>query len=287
MFSFEACQFRGYPRPMANRRSKLNQTARFLTVVHELRKKCPWDKKQTHRSLKRYLIEEAYETLDAIDGGNVAALREELGDLLLQVVLHAEIASEKQKFTFEEVAKGIADKMVRRHPHVFECSASFDAKSHQRNWTRLKEKEKPKRGLLAGIPRGMPGLSLAQRYGEIAASVGFDWSSVGEVFEKVKEELGELEVELRRRARKRAAVEMELGDLMFTLANLARHLGLDAEAALRRSAGKFQDRFTRLEELKRTEGRRLSDCTPAELEEGWNRVKATRSVSQSTPDKKN
>src|SRR5208283_2582430 len=145
-------------------------------IVHRLRRECPWDRKQTHRSLVPYLLEEAYETVDAIESRKSDLLREELGDLLLQVVLHAELCDEKGEFSFEDVARAIGEKMVRRHPHVFEKQGkkkSTDPKEHQKNWTRLKSKEKPERSLLGGIPHAMPALQLAQRYGEIASSVGF------------------------------------------------------------------------------------------------------------------
>lgn len=247
----------------------MKELERFVGIVSRLRRECPWDRKQTHRSLIRYLVEEAYETIDAIESRDTNALREELGDLLLQVVLHAEIA---KGFDIEAVAKGIADKMVRRHPHVFEAGRDrFSKSEHQRRWTELKRKEKPDRGLLDGIPRALPGLNLSQRYGEIAATVGFDWDSASQVLAKVREELAEMEREIKRRDKKKMAEEM--GDLFFALANLARHLGLDADAVARKGALKFGDRFRRLEKLKKREGKTLGECSAPELEKGWNRVK--------------
>jgi len=252
----------------------LPETSRLLDVVHQLRTRCPWDKEQTHRSLIPYFLEETYEAVDAIEGNSPEALREELGDVLLQVTLHAEIAGENEGFDFEMVAKGIADKMIRRHPHVFADQKTTDAKTHAKRWTELKSKEKPKRFLLAGIPRAMPALALSQRYGEIAASVGFDWSHPSQVMEKVMEEWGELKEALAKKKPNRNEVELELGDLLFTLANLARHLKLDAEAALRASAGKFHDRFTQVEKGKRDEGKHLGECSVQELEAAWEAVKA-------------
>jgi MazG family protein len=254
--------------------AKHKQISRLVDVVHQLRRKCPWDRKQTHKSLAPYLLEEAYETVDAISTRDPDLLREELGDLLLQVVLHSELAAERGDFTFEDVAEGIAEKMIRRHPHVFGDARAGDEKEHQRNWTRLKSKEKPKRFLLEGTPRAMPALQLAQRYGEIAASVGFDWKGAEEVLEKVEDELHELKVELRRRKLRREAVELELGDLLFTLSHLARHLRLNAETSLKASAAKFADRFTRLEKAFRKREQNLSDSSAEELDAEWNRIKS-------------
>lgn len=251
----------------------LSETRRLLEVVHSLRRKCPWDRKQTHRSLVPYLLEEAYETVEAIESGKKDAMREELGDLLLQIVLHAEIASEGEGFAFEQVARAIADKMVRRHPHVFGSTRYKGVKDHSKRWTELKAKEKPKRSLLEGIPKAMPALQLAQRYGEIAGSVGFDWKNAEQVLKKVREELRELEQEVKRRNRDRSAIEGELGDLCFALAQFARHTGLNAERAARRGAIKFSRRFERVERMKKREGRLVSDCSVAELERAWEQVK--------------
>lgn len=155
--------------------ANLKETQRLLKVVGELRKKCPWDRKQTHQTLVPYMLEEAYETVDAIETKKPDLLREELGDVLLQIALHAEIAREKGRFSFEDVAKSITDKMIHRHPDIYQKTRVRDMKDHLRNWTRLKNQEKPKRGLLQGIPKALPSLQRAQRYGEIASSVGFDW----------------------------------------------------------------------------------------------------------------
>jgi XTP/dITP diphosphohydrolase len=256
---------------------QLTETARLLQVVHELRTQCPWDKKQTHKTLRRYLLEEAYEAADAIETGKSDLLTEELGDVLLQVALHAEIASETKKFDFEKIAKAISAKMIRRHPHIYaKEKAALDEKTHLKNWTKLKEKEKPKSSLLEGIPKAMPALALAQRYGEIAASVGFDWHCEQDVLEKVDEEFQELLDELNAKNPKMERIEMELGDVLFTLTQFARHLKLDAEGALKRSTAKFESRFTALEKKKKKEGKRLSDCPPDELEKDWGLVKSRK-----------
>lgn len=270
----KAVKSRGKSRKKTARGVSLKETRRLLKIVKELRELCPWDRKQTHQSLVKYLIEEAYETADAIERKNPSEMQEELGDVLLQVALHAEIAGERGLFSFEDIAKSIADKMVRRHPHIYEKKKAYDLKNHLRNWNQLKSEEKPKAYLLEGIPRLLPALQLAQRYGEAAASVSFDWQTPEEVFEKVKEELGEFSEEMTRSHRKRDRLEMEMGDLLFTLSHLARHLGFDAETALRKSSQKFAARLTKIEEMKRGEGKRLADCSAPELEAAWNHIKA-------------
>lgn len=225
---------------------RLKETERLLRVVHELRTKCPWDRKQTHTSLVPYLIEESFEAVDAIEKRNRRSLEEELGDVLLQIALHAEIASESRYFDFESVARSLADKMIRRHPHIYAQAKYKDYKTHLKNWTESKQRDKPKKGRLSGLPTALPALQLAHRYGEIAGSIGFDWTSVSPVQKKVMEEWQELSWEIRRRKSKRR-IEEELGDLLFTIANLARHLDIDAESALRTANTKFRSRFEKLE----------------------------------------
>lgn len=252
----------------------LKETERLLKVVHDLRTKCPWDRKQTHKTLVPYLIEEAYEAVDAIEGNKKRALCEELGDVLLQVALHAEIASEKKNFSFEDVAREIADKMIRRHPHIYAKAKVKDYKTHMKNWQKLKAEEKPKqKSLLSGVPKVLPALQLSQRYGEIAGSVGFDWDTAADVMQKVREEVGELEKEVKRSKRDVKNLELEFGDMLFSLSQIARHLKVDAEAALRKSTEKFAARFGQMEEIQRKKGRALHDSTKDELEVLWNQVK--------------
>ncbi len=250
---------------------KLKETQKLLKVVNDLRTQCPWDRKQTHQSLAKYLLEEAYETVDAIHSKNRNALKEELGDVLLQVALHSEIASEKKAFDFEDVAEYISKKMIRRHPHIYAKEKVLDYKSHMKNWTALKQKEKPKRSLLEGTPKGLPALQLSQRYGEIASSVGFDWNNEKQVMSKVKEELKELQNAIAEKST--PSIEEELGDLLFTLTSLARHYHIDAEASLRKSAQKFQERLEAIEREKKLQNKGLVDCTPEELEIAWEEVK--------------
>jgi len=250
---------------------KLKETEKLLKVVNDLRTQCPWDRKQTHQSLAKYLLEEAYEAVDAIHSKNKNSLKEELGDVLLQVALHSEIASEKNVFDFEDVAKYISDKMIRRHPHIYAKEKVLDYKSHMKNWTALKQKEKPKRSLLEGTPKGLPALQLSQRYGEIASSVGFDWNNEKQAMTKVKEELKELQNAIAENSP--ISVEEELGDLLFALTSLARHCHIDAEASLRKSAAKFKLRLETIEKEKKAEGKALSDCTSQELEYAWMHAK--------------
>lgn len=249
----------------------------FLDVVHELRQKCPWDKKQTHPSLSKYLLEEAYEAAEAMDKLDKDSLKEELGDVLLQVALHSEIASEKKWFDFEEVACQVSKKMIRRHPHVFNQDEVPDEKTHLENWTRLKQKEKPKKSILEGIPKALPSLQRAQRYGEITSSVGFDWQLSSEVLAKVEEEVGELKAEMKKKKNLKK-VEEELGDLLFSLAQLARHLKIDAERSLRKSNEKFLRRFEKLEKNIKKKNKSISNLNAVDLDTEWKKVKKGFSV---------
>ncbi len=251
----------------------MKETKRLLKVVHDLRTQCPWDKKQTHKTLIPYLLEEANEAADALLSGKPEAMREELGDVLLQVALHAELASEKKRFTFEDVAKGLAEKMIRRHPHIYGGTKVKSAAEQTKRWTEMKAKERPKNSLLDGTPKGLPALQLAQRYGEIVGSVGFDWDETSQVFRKVREEIRELDAEIKRKKQKRSDMEMELGDLLFTVCQLARHLGLNAEIALKQSSSKFQKRFSRLERELKQSGKRIQDCSARELDAIWRELK--------------
>jgi MazG family protein len=215
---------------------------------------CPWDREQTYETLRKYVLEEACEVIDAIDSNDRGALREELGDLLLQVVFQAELARAEGSFAIDDVVEGIVSKLVYRHPHVFggvdaypekEFASAADAAAVLRNWEKLKVREKGRRGLLAGVPRSMPSLTRAQRIGEKVARVGFDWESAEGSRVKVTEELQELDGALQ--AGDARAVEEEMGDLLFALVNLSRHLNVDAEGALRRANDKFTRRFEHVE----------------------------------------
>lgn len=206
---------------------------------------CPWDREQSFESLRRYVLEEACEVIDAIDKGDRAGLKEELGDLLLQVVFQAELARKEKSFAIDDVVEAIVSKLVRRHPHVF---GDLEAKNKDEvldNWEKIKAAEKGARGVLAGVPHSLPALMRAQRVGEKVARVGFDWDDKSGSRAKVAEEVGELDRAIE--TGDKAAIEEELGDVFFALVNLARHLDIDAEAALRGTIDKFSSRFAHVE----------------------------------------
>lgn len=253
-------------------KKSLPEMQRLVHIVSRLRKECPWDRKQTHRSLLPYLIEEAHEAYDAIQSKKTEPMREELGDLLLQIVLHSELASETKSFDLEGVAKAISDKMVRRHPHVFD-KKNYTAQGHSQRWIALKQKEKPNRTLLSGVPKSLPGLQVASRYGEIAGSVGFDWPDAPSVLDKVKEEYAEFLAEYKKGKRAKKQMEEELGDLFFSLSNLARHLEIDPEACAKKGTQKFFRRFTAMEKRLAKAGRDSTKLSPAEWEAEWQKAK--------------
>jgi MazG family protein len=239
---------------------------------------CPWDREQTHASLRPGLIEEAYEVVEAINTGDDANLCEELGDLLLQSVFHAQIASEEGRFNFDDVARGISEKLLRRHPHVFGEDRCADAAEVLRKWDDLKRAEKGNQATSAldGISGGLPALMLAEKVQKKAARVGFDWSEVAPVVAKIREELAEVEVEVAQGDN--AKIEEEIGDLLFSVVNLARKLKVDGETALQRATDKFAGRFRGVEALAKERGLALDKLTLAELDVLWDEVK--RGVTQ-------
>lgn len=241
---------------------------------------CPWDREQDYRSLRRYVLEEACEVIDAIDTGNFEQLEEELGDLALQVVFLGELARREGRFGPDDVVRGIVEKLVRRHPHVFGDTSVESADEVLRNWEQIKADEKRERGVLDGVPRSLSALLRAQRMGEKVSRVGFDWPDSHGSRDKVSEELGELDEAIA--SKDKARVESELGDLLFALVNLARHEGVDAEAALRGTADRFARRFSHVEKrVKERHGGwpRGQDGKPAtglsleELDGFWNEAK--------------
>lgn len=253
----------------------------LLAVMRALRTPitgCPWDLVQTSASIASYTVEEAYEVVDAIQRGNAADLREELGDLLLQVVFHAQMASEAGTFTFADVADGITQKMLRRHPHVFGDDAARSAGAAKGFWEKIKADEKAAKGqaaaapsVLGDVPVGMPGLTRAVKLQEKAARVGFDWPDIGPVFDKIREELAELEVEVA--GGSEAKIQDEFGDMLFVMANLARHLGIDPETAVRGTNAKFTRRFQGIEAALAKDGRTPAQSDLAEMDALWNAVK--------------
>lgn len=238
--------------------------ARLVDIMDELREKCPWDREQTIESLRKNTIEETYELVDAIDEGDLDHLREELGDLLLHIVFYSKIGSEKGAFDLADVAEGISDKLVYRHPHVFGDVCAATAGEVKHNWEELKqsEGEKKRRGVLEGVPRSLPAMVKAFRVGEKAAAVGFDWDKREDVWDKVREEAAELAAEVG--TCDRCGMEEEFGDLFFALVNAARLYGVDPEQALERTNKKFIGRFNYMESRAAETGRRLGDMTLAE-----------------------
>ena len=228
---------------------------------------CPWDREQTHSSLKGNLTEEAYEVLEAIDKGDMQDLCEELGDLLLQVVLHAQIASDDGDFAIGDVIRGISSKLIRRHPHVFGDAEATDAKQVIAHWETLK-REEGKGSLLSGLPRDMPALSYAQAAQRRVARVGFDWKEVRDVIHKLAEEVAEFEAA----AEHHRKVE-EFGDILFTLANVARRLGIDLEAALRGTNQRFYERFCLMEQLCKERDISLAQLSLEEMDALWEEAK--------------
>jgi tetrapyrrole methylase family protein / MazG family protein len=247
----------------------------LVVVMARLRRGCPWDREQTHRTLIPYLIEETFEVVEAIEGGQLDALCEELGDLLLQILFHAQLATEVGRFSIADVIDALANKMVRRHPHVFGDAVIEDVDAQWRNWEQLKALEKTgrqRKSRLDGIPKHLGALQRGQRMQEKAARVGFDWPSVTGILDKLTEELNEL-AQARRNKEDDPRVREELGDVFFTLVILSRALGIDAESAMRDANEKFYRRFAFMERRAAAEGRTLSDLSLDELEELWQLAK--------------
>jgi tetrapyrrole methylase family protein/MazG family protein len=249
----------------------------FAEIVAHLRAPdgCPWDQKQTHQTLRTHLLEEAYETLTAMDENDSAGMREEFGDLLLQIVLNAQIATETGEFSMPQVIKGIYDKIVRRHPHVFGDVELTGVDGVLQNWEKIKEKERKEngtgekeKGLLDGVASALPALTQALEYQDRAARVGFDWPEVEGVLDKVREEIEEI-----KQAQNLDEVTAELGDLFFVLVNLARWRKVDAESALRGTNIKFKKRFGYVEQGAKKQGINLSDMTLEEMDTLWNEAK--------------
>lgn len=235
---------------------------------------CPWDRAQTYATIVPHTIEEAYEVADAIARADWAELRDELGDLLFQVVFYAQIAREEGRFDFADVARGIVEKMTRRHPHVFGDEKYADAAEQTAAWERIKADEKAERpaGTLDGVPLALPGLTRAVKLQKKASKVGFDWGAVEPVLAKIEEEIAEIRHEIASVAPAERVAD-ELGDVLFAIANLARHLHIDPEAALRGTNAKFEQRFRRIEHWLAEDGRTPTDSTLAEMDALWERAK--------------
>lgn len=240
---------------------------RVRDIVFQIRRRCPWDREQTHASLRSSLLEECYEVLEAIEDNDMEKLCQELGDLLLQVLLHSQIAADSGKFSIDDVMKSLHDKIVRRHPHVFGSSKAEDPDRVLTQWHKLKQAETGK-SILETVPRGLPALAYSQEIQERAARLGFDWENIEGIIEKLEEEIRELTG-----ASSTVARDEEFGDLLFTLVNIGRRLGIDVEAALRKTNNKFCRRFSYMEDLCRKRGVDFASLSLEEKERLWEEAK--------------
>lgn len=257
---------------MHSRNEKIEAFGRFLDVLDELREKCPWDRKQTNQSLRPNTIEECFELCDALIADDTQNICKELGDVLLHVAFYSKIASEKGQFDMKDVCDRLCDKLIYRHPHVFGDTVAETAGEVCKNWEQLKMKEKDgNKSLLSGVPSSMPSLIKAYRMQEKAANVGFDWDKKEDVWEKVREEIAEVETEMQRGDK--AAMEKEFGDLLFSLVNAARLYGINPDNALEMTNAKFRRRFGYVEEHSIGQGRNLKDMTLQEMDALWNDAK--------------
>ena len=245
---------------------------RFLDILDELREKCPWDRKQTNESLRPNTIEETYELADAITDHNMEGIKEELGDLLLHVVFYSKLGEEEGAFDFGDVADALCDKLIYRHPHVYGDIHANTPDQVKENWEALKLRKKNRRsGTLGGVPRSLPAMVKAYRMGEKAAGAGFDWEQKEDVWDKVREELGEVEAEMK--SGSKTDLEGEFGDLLFALVNACRLYGVDPESALERTNKKFIQRFNYMEERAAAKGHTLHDMSLGAMEELWQEAK--------------
>jgi nucleoside triphosphate diphosphatase len=246
---------------------------KFMNIVRRVRKECPWDREQTHQSIRHSLLEETYEVIEAIDQNDSEELRKELGDLLLHVALHSVMAEEQRVFSITDVVNGEAEKLVRRHPHVFGTATAGSADEVKANWERIKLTE-GRESILDGIPRELPALLRAHRTQEKASKVGFDWKEKRDVWKKVEEELGEFkEAESGRDA---GRLEEEFGDLLFSLVNYARFLRINPEQALAKTIQKFTKRFRHIEKELKAKGKKPEEASLEEMDALWNESKSRR-----------
>ena len=254
--------------------NKSNNFQKLVDIMARLRSEdgCPWDREQTRETLKPYLIEEAYEVLEALDEGNAQGLKEELGDLLFQIIFHAQIAKERGEFDIDDVIKKISEKMISRHPHVFGDERFETSKEVLKQWDeRKKEEGKLRESVLEGVPKELPSLLRAHRLQSRASKVGFDWKRLEDVMDKLEEELGEFRAALAHK--EKAAIEDELGDIFFVLVNISRFVGVNPEDALRKTIAKFISRFRYIERKAAEAGKGLSGMTLEEMDALWEEAK--------------
>lgn len=270
------------PMPPTDPATATEAFARLVQILDELREKCPWDREQTLQSLRGYSIEEVYELSEALLADDSAGIRNELGDLLLHVVFYSRIAREEGRFDLPEMIHAVCEKLIRRHPHVYGTVEATTADAVADNWEKLKLKEKDTT-VLGGVPNGLPALLKAYRMQEKVARVGFDWEATAHALDKVQEEIGELRVELADHRKgdalpedQKARIEDEFGDMLFSLVNYARFIGINPEDALERANRKFKSRFDALEATATAQGKALTSLTLAELDAIWDAVKAAQ-----------
>jgi XTP/dITP diphosphohydrolase len=255
---------------MNSRKSQLEAINRLLDIMDELREKCPWDQKQTLESLRHLTIEETYELADAILENDLQEVKKELGDVLLHIVFYAKIGSETNDFDMADIANSISDKLISRHPHIYGDVKVENEADVKRNWEQLKLKE-GKKSVLEGVPKSLPALIKANRIQDKVAGVGFDWEKPEQVWEKVQEELTELNEEIKKG--NTANIEKEFGDVLFSMINYARFIGVNPENALEKTHKKFINRFQYLEEEAKKEGKQLSEMSLAEMDIYWEKSK--------------
>ena len=242
----------------------------LLDVMSELRNKCPWDQKQTFDTLKKLTIEETYELVDAIDKKKYDDIKDELGDLLLHIVFYSKIASENKKFNFNDVLNSLIEKLIYRHPHIYGDIKVSSIDEVKKNWERLKVKDKNK-GILSGVPNHLPSLIKAHRVQDKVASIGFDFPNVKDTVDKIKEEFEEFNSALL--SQNKSEIEDEFGDILFSLINYSRHIGIDSDESLNKSIQKFIDRFNKVEKILKSKNLDFDSCTEKELNNFWNDVK--------------
>ena len=257
---------------MNSRKDQLAAVDRLLTIMDELREQCPWDKKQTFESLRHLTIEETYELGDAILSRDLDEIKNELGDLLLHIAFYARLGTEEKAFDMADIAHGISEKLIYRHPHIYGDVKVKNEEDVKKNWEALKLKEgKGKKTVLEGVPKGLPALVKAQRIQDKVAGVGFDWEKPEQVWEKVQEELAEFQAEVKKGSKK--DMEAEFGDVLFSMINYARFLKINPDTALERTNQKFTQRFNYLEAKAKTLGKNLQDMTLAEMDIYWEEAK--------------
>ncbi|SEE47022.1 XTP/dITP diphosphohydrolase [Tenacibaculum sp. MAR_2010_89] len=256
---------------MYTRKNQLEAFNRLLDIMDELREKCPWDKKQTLESLRHLTIEETYELADAILDNDLEEIKKELGDVLLHIVFYAKIGSEKGAFDIADIANSISDKLINRHPHIYGDIKVNNEEEVKQNWEKLKLKE-GKNSVLEGVPKSLPALIKASRIQDKVAGVGFDWEEPHQVWEKVQEEISELNEEIKNKNQEKT--EKEFGDVLFSMINYARFIGVNPENALEKTNKKFINRFQFLEKAVKKEGKELSDMTLSEMDVYWEKSKA-------------